>query len=141
MDGARRAAGERGMSLIEVVMAMLLLGVALAGLALSFPLSSIAVTDGGLLTIANGLAMEPIERAKRETYATLPGTFTTLYGSGAQDLTGIGFPGFTRTVAVSDYTPGTGCNTSPAPACQQVVVTVAGPGGMSSTLSYIVTRP
>jgi prepilin-type N-terminal cleavage/methylation domain-containing protein len=140
MRRARRAADERGMSLIEVVMAMLLLGVALAGLALSFPLSSIAVTDGGFLTIANGLAMEPIERAKREDYATLDSTFTTLYGSGATDLTGIGFPGFTRTVAVSDYVPSAGCDPTPPPACRQVVVTVAGPGGMCSTLSYVVAR-
>jgi prepilin-type N-terminal cleavage/methylation domain-containing protein len=141
---ARRLGPQRGMSLIEILIAMLLLGTALIGLAVVFPLSSIAVTDGGFLTVANGLAMEPIERAKRETYATLKATFDTAYGdNSAQSLTSAGFPGFTRTVQVSDYSGGgNGCTTGAAPFdCSLVTVTVSTPGGLSTTLRYMVTAP
>jgi len=123
---------------------MLLLGIALIGLAMVFPVSSIAVTDGGFLTVANGLAMEPIERAKREPYAGLKTTFDADYGdNSAQDLTSAGFAGYSRTVQVSDYNGGgNGCATGAAPFnCSLVSVTVTTPGGLGTTLHYVVTAP
>jgi type II secretory pathway pseudopilin PulG len=137
-----------GASIVEVMMAMVILGIGLVGLAVVFPASSIAVTDGGFLTSANGLAMEPIERAKRETYhsatANLKSTFDTAYGNWTfQDLTGEGFPGFSRRVQVTEFNGGgSGCAaTGSWPYdCSLVTVEVTTPGGLGTTLRSVVTQ-
>jgi prepilin-type N-terminal cleavage/methylation domain-containing protein len=137
-----------GMSLIEVLVAMLLFATALIGLALVFPVSSIAVSDGGFLTVANGLAMVPIERAKRESFSTLQSTFNSAYGNDTFQTVS-GYSGFQRKVAVTSFVQSTavdgsgsasgGCTVSGD--CLQITVTVTTPGDLSTVFRYIVTKP
>ena len=53
------------MTLLEVVIAMLILSIALAGLAIAFPVARIAVNEGGQYTVAANLAQDAIEKLRR----------------------------------------------------------------------------
>lgn len=136
--------GERGVTLVELMVAMLLLAIALIGLAASFPLSMYGVTGGGLQTVATGLALEVVEQTKRTPYATL----STLDTGGSAAAVS-GYPGFTRQVAVATYNPGgsysppTACATCPCTACTSVTVTVfftGQQGEVTTTVSTVIAQ-
>jgi len=104
---------EQGVTLLEVLIAMLLLGVALVGLAASFPLAMYGVTLGGYQTTATLLALQSIEDARARAYANIPSLDT---GGGVCDTSGGGtfvslasatppFEGFARCVSVQVGTP------------------------------------
>jgi type II secretory pathway pseudopilin PulG len=141
-----RLRDQGGMSLIEIFVALILLAIGLVGLAVVFPASSIAVTDGGFLTAANNLAMEPIERAKRETYhgatTNLQATFNTAYGNWSFQAVP-GFPGFSRRVQVTEFVgavAGCAATGSWPYECALVTVEVTTPGGLATTLRSVLTR-
>lgn len=102
---------DSGSSLIEVMITMVLLVIALMGLALSFPPGRAAVFQGRQMTRAAGIAEERLEIARRTAYADL----TTLAGID----TGTYNP-YTVTTAVAVDAPLAGMTT--------VTVTVASPG-------------
>lgn len=123
---------ERGVTLLELLVAMTLLAVALLGLAASVPLSMYGVTLGGYQTTATLLAEQAIEMAKGTTYGNLPlvatggevcdpdagtGTFEDLATADPP------FPGFSRCVSVQTGTPTATSSTV------TVVVRFAGVGG------------
>ena len=116
---------ERGLTLIEVVLAMLLLAIALLALAASFPLAMLAVANGGAQTTATLLAQQALETAKSAPKGSLPSLDT----GGFADVAG--HAGFQRSIAVA---PG-------APTATTTTVTVvvrvtgggAGPGGLHDT--------
>ena len=58
-----------GMTLLEVVIAMLILSIALMGLATAFPVSRIAVHEGAEYTVAANLAQDAIEKIKRLSFS------------------------------------------------------------------------
>ncbi len=60
-----------GMTLLEVIIAMLILSIALAGLAIAFPVARIAVNEGGQHTVAANLAQDAIEKIRRLTFQAL----------------------------------------------------------------------
>jgi Tfp pilus assembly protein PilV len=62
---------ERGLSLVEILVAMLLLTIALVGLAASFPLAMFGVTSGGYQTTATLLAQKCMDMAKSINYDDL----------------------------------------------------------------------
>jgi prepilin-type N-terminal cleavage/methylation domain-containing protein len=90
---------ERGLTLLELMVAMLLLAIALIGLAASFPLAMYGVTTGGFQTTATLLAQEGMEVAKATPYDSLPALDTGGFVQVA------GFPGFTRRITVAAGTP------------------------------------
>jgi len=116
---------ERGVTLLEILIAMLLLGVALIGLAASFPLAMYGVTLGGYQTTATLLAQQSMEQARAKTYAAIFSSLDT--GGGVCDTLGGGtfvdlgstpvdsgstpppdpvyYPGFARCVSVQVGTP------------------------------------
>ncbi len=118
---------ERGITLVELMVAMMLLAVALVGLAASFPLAMYGVTGGGLQTTATGLALEVIEQAKRTPYGTLSSLDT-----GGSAVAVSGFSGFTRQVAVAAY--GTCPNN-----CTSVTATVFFTGQQGQVQTTIAT--
>jgi len=120
--------GERGVTLVELMVAMLLLAVALIGLAASFPFSMYAVTDGGRQTVATNLALEIIEQAKRTSYAALPDL-------AAARGTVAGFDGFEREVVVEAYNPGA----NPCADCTSVTVRVFFTGQQGEVVTTIST--
>lgn len=62
---------ERGITLLELLVAMTLLVIALVGLAATFPLAMFGITTGGYQTTATLLAQQGIEQAKAVNYAAL----------------------------------------------------------------------
>jgi prepilin-type N-terminal cleavage/methylation domain-containing protein len=138
---------DQGMTLIEVLVAVMLLGTALVVLGAAVPAGLTAVSGSGLSLTAVGLAQEPIDLAKRTTFANL----SSLAASRA---TVSGFTGFEREVVVSNYAPaggscsGTPCSTScppvaGQPTCRTVEVRVyyRGPlGDATATLTQIIAK-
>lgn len=127
---------ERGVTLVELMVAMMLLAVALVGLAASFPLAMYGVTGGGLQTTATGLAMEIIEQAKRTDYASLSSLDT-----GGSAVAVSGFSSFTRQVTVAAYNPG---GATPCTSCTSVTATVfftGQQGQVQTTVTTVIAAP
>jgi prepilin-type N-terminal cleavage/methylation domain-containing protein len=104
---------QRGVTMVELMVAMILMAVALLGLAASVPYALYGVVASGFQTTATLLAQEAIERAKAADYGSIP-ALSFDGSSGALpadcDSTGnfhnvSGFAGFTRCVAVQAATP------------------------------------
>jgi len=91
---------QRGVTLIELLVAMTLLAVALVGLAASYPLLMQAVTLGGFQTTATLLAQQCLEIAKSMPYDRLP-----LDLAGACPAGPAGYPAFTRSITVTPASP------------------------------------
>jgi prepilin-type N-terminal cleavage/methylation domain-containing protein len=107
---------DQGMTLIEVLIAVMLLGSALIVLGAAVPAGLTAVAGSGLSLTATGLAQEPIDTAKRMTFATLP----SLVESRAAVS---GFSGFEREVLVTNQAAPGSCSGAP---CSASCPTVAG---------------
>jgi prepilin-type N-terminal cleavage/methylation domain-containing protein len=88
---------DEGMTLIEVLVAVLLLGTVLVVLGAAVPAGFMAVTGSGLALTATGLAQEPLDVAKRTPFTNL----STLASSRA--VVPPPFSGFEREVLVSNY--------------------------------------
>lgn len=137
---------EQGMTLIEVLVAMLLLGTALIFVAAAVPVGLTAVSGSGLAIAATGLAQEPIDVAKRTPFASLPSL-------AASRSTVSGFAGFDREVVVSSHAAPLSCAGTPCsascptvlgqPTCRSVEVRVyyRGPlGDQTTTLTHIFAK-
>lgn len=73
---------EAGVTLMEVLVTMVLLSIALLGMAVAFPVGRAAILQARLSTTAVVLAEQRLEQAKRTSYAslsTLAGTDTTTH--------------------------------------------------------------
>ena len=136
---------DQGMSLIEVLVAGMLLGTALIALGAAIPAGLTAVSGSGLVLTATGLAQEPIDVAKRTAFANLSSLAATR-------ATVSGFTGFEREVLVANYTPGA-CGGEPCasscptvggqPTCRTVEVRVyyRGPlGDATATLTQVFVK-
>jgi prepilin-type N-terminal cleavage/methylation domain-containing protein len=162
-DDRRTAAslGQGGLTLIEVLLAIAIIGIALAGLAIVVPVSSYGVQDGNQVSTATYLAEQMIERARAATWsadpaidclglstgaaapvptgATCPGGMATTFPDEAGGVSG--YPQYRRTVRVASCatTPCAGITTT---AMRLVEVTVAyapltGPAARSSSPNTI----
>jgi hypothetical protein len=127
-----RKPSERGITIVEVMIAMLLMAVALLVLAASFPYALYGVMVSGLQTTATFLAHEAIERATAVDYGTIAslgfdgssGTLPVSCGSGSFRPVA-GFSGFARCVAVQAGTPS--ATTTTITAVVEFTGTMAGP--------------
>jgi type II secretory pathway pseudopilin PulG len=93
--------GEDGLTVVEILLAVAIIGVALGGLGIVVPVSSYAVQDGNQLSTATFLAEQMLERARA---ATVP-TGATCHDSAATpfpDEAGVsGHPQYRRNVRVT----------------------------------------
>jgi type II secretory pathway pseudopilin PulG len=115
---------EAGASLIEVMVSMLLLSVALLGLAVAFPQSRVAVQGGSQITTATNLARQALEDMRNRVYSSTVDQITsTNFGS-----LGYGgypeFPTFRRTVDILDGAPESACTPPGTPCTKTVTVSV-----------------
>jgi len=111
--GRRR--GRAGFTLVEVVVAMLILGIALLGMALFVSRMAHSTTDSRLLGTADELAADRIETIKTSTsYATLGADFQGTETS----IPGGDYAGFTRQTIIKHV------GGSPSDSVDYTVVTV-----------------
>ena len=112
---------EAGLSLVEVVVAMLLLAIALVGIAVSFPPSRAAVHAAGQISMAVALAQETLEGMRNRRYTAGVDEITPR-NFPAQDPVP-GFPGFRRSVTIVDNVPvaATECVPPPGTPCSKTV--------------------
>jgi prepilin-type N-terminal cleavage/methylation domain-containing protein len=147
---------EGGLTLVEVLLAVAIIGVALAGLAIVVPVSASGVQDGNQLSTATFLAEQMIERARAATWTAGPAvdclgasvgdaapvpTGATCHGAAAtlfpDEAGGVsGHPQYRRIVRITgcDATP---CGAVRAAGMRLVQVTVSytpltGAGGVSA---------
>jgi prepilin-type N-terminal cleavage/methylation domain-containing protein len=91
---------QSGVTLIELLVAMILLAIALTGLAASYPLHMQAVTGGGFQTAATLLAQQCIELAKSMPYDRVPVDLVVNCPASPP-----GYPAFTRNTTVTAASP------------------------------------
>jgi prepilin-type N-terminal cleavage/methylation domain-containing protein len=104
---------QRGVTMVELMVAMILMAVALLALAASIPYSMYGVVASGFQTSATLLAQEAIERAMAADYGSIAslsfdGSSGTLPGdctNSGSFRTVTGFAGFSRCVAVQTGAP------------------------------------
>jgi type II secretory pathway pseudopilin PulG len=139
-----RLRSESGVTLAEILVALAVTGVALAGLAVAVPVSSYAVQDGHQLSTATFLAEQTIERARAAAWTDSPAvdclgvstgdaapipTGATCQGAASTrfpDETGgiSGYPRYRRSVRVTSCAP-TPCAGATTTGLRRVAVTVA----------------
>jgi prepilin-type N-terminal cleavage/methylation domain-containing protein len=108
-----RSGDQRGVTMVELMVAMVLMTIALLALAATFPYAMYGVAASGFQTTATLLAQEAIERAKAADYGSIASlSFDGSSGTLPTDCSGSGnfravaaFAGFTRCVAVQSGTP------------------------------------
>jgi prepilin-type N-terminal cleavage/methylation domain-containing protein len=108
-----RREDQRGVTMVELMVAMVLMAIALLALAASFPYAMYGVVASGFQTTATLLAQEAIERTKATDYPSIASlSFDGSSGTLPTDCSGSGnfravaaFSGFTRCVAVQVGTP------------------------------------
>lgn len=120
----RRPAG--GFSVVELLIAAAVLGVAILGMISLFPTSYNDVDRSGKQTTALILAQQQIELLRNQPYAALtPGTTT--------EASLANYPGYTRTTVITDNTPLAGV--------KQFQVTVTSPvAGVGTQLTSLVAK-
>lgn len=117
-----RAKPEAGLSLIEVVVALLLLAIALLGLAVGFPLSRAAVYLGDRMTTAISLAQETLEAMRNRRYTA---TTDEITAENFPDQAPVpDFPSFRRTVDIRNNVPLAVCAPPATPCSKTVTVAV-----------------
>jgi prepilin-type N-terminal cleavage/methylation domain-containing protein len=110
---AMRRPGQQGVTMVELMVAMILMGIALLALAASVPYAMYGVVASGFQTTATLLAQEAIEQAKAADYGSIASlSFDGSSGTLPGDCTGSGnfrtvtaYSGFTRCVAVQPGSP------------------------------------
>ncbi len=117
---------ERGLTLIEVVVAMLLLSIALMGLAVGFPSSRGAVYMGDQLSTAVSLARQTLEQMRNSGYTTAVDNITNANFPDQDPIPGLP-PGsiFRRTVQILPGVPEAVCvppSVAPNTACSKTVI-------------------
>jgi len=106
-----RRPDQRGVTMVELMVAMILMAIALLALAASVPYAMYGVVASGFQTTATLLAQEAIERAKAADYATIASlSFDGSSGTLPTDCSGsfrpvAAYSGFTRCVAVQTGSP------------------------------------
>jgi type II secretory pathway pseudopilin PulG len=136
---------QSGISLVELMVALLLLGVALMGLAAAFAPGRMAIQSGDQATTATFLARQMIEDMRDKAYdqdadELVNGTdfpATTGYGSlRVPVVTGTLFPSYRQTITFANDSPAVGTKTA------TVVVFYKNSAGVeqSVTLSMIFTK-
>ena len=121
---------QRGITLLELLVAMMLLATALVGLAASFPLLMQAVTLGGFQTTATLLAQQCVEIAKSMPYDRLPADLPL-----ACPTNPAGYPSFTRTLTVTPASP-----TATTTTVTTQVNFQGTTGGLRTTVATILTQ-
>jgi prepilin-type N-terminal cleavage/methylation domain-containing protein len=112
---------QSGVSLIEVMISMLLLSVALLGIAVAFPQSRVAVQGSSQITTATNLARQTLEHMRNRRYSSTVDQITAPNFPPAGYGAIPNFAGYRRTVTIQDGTPEALCVPPPGTPCTKTV--------------------
>ena len=128
---------EAGISLVELMVALLLLGVSLMGLAAAFAPGRMAIQSGDQATVATFLARRVLEDMRNRAYDL---DTDDINSTNFPASTGYGsipnYPTFRRTIAIANNAPEAGTKT----ATVAVIYRNSGGTEQSVTLSMIFTQ-
>ena len=149
---------QRGMTLVEILIAAAVLMVALVGLASGIPIASYGIQEGSQLTTATFLANQRLEQVRAAAWTSTPAVDNLGVSASATAAPQSGgvtrFPDespvaapytqYTRQVRITDCGAGLGCGGLVLPDLRQVTITVSyapvtGVGVGASAKSAIVT--
>jgi len=149
---------QRGMTLVEILIAAAVLMVALVGLASGIPIASYGIQEGSQLTTATFLANQRLEQVRAAAWTSTPAVDNLGVSASATAAPQSGgvtrFPDespvaapytqYTRQVRITDCGAGAGCGGLVLPDLRQVTITVSyapltGVGVGASAKSAIVT--
>jgi prepilin-type N-terminal cleavage/methylation domain-containing protein len=136
-----RKPDQRGVTMVELLVAMVLMAVALLVLAASFPYALYAVVVSRSQATATLLAQEAVERARSADYGSIArlsfdgsaGDLPADCDAGGGFRSVAAFPGFARCVAVEAAVP------SPATTTITAVVEFAGPTSIAPWRTTVTT--
>jgi prepilin-type N-terminal cleavage/methylation domain-containing protein len=128
---------EAGLSLVELMVALLLLGVALMGLAAAFAPGRMAIQSGDQATVATFLARRVLEDMRNRAYDLDADDINTTYFPASTGYGSIpNYPNFRRTITITNNAPEAGTKT----ATVAVIYRNSGGTEQSVTLSMIFTQ-
>ncbi len=149
---------QRGMTLVEIGMAVVIIGIGLAALASAIPLSNYGIQEGNQLSTATFLANQRLEQVRNATWTTVPAadslgvsaSVTAPPQSGGTttfpDEASVAAPytAYSRQVRITDCGSGAGCAGIVDSNLRQVTVTVTyrpltGIGQAPATKPVVVT--
>lgn len=155
--GHRLGGDQRGMTLAEILVAVAVIGIGLAALAATVPLSAYGIQEGNQLSTATFLANARLEQVKAASWTEMPAVDNVGVSASATSAPQSGgittFPDenpmaapyatYSRTVRVTDCSAGGPCGVIDAN-LRQIIVTVTytpltGRGQSATTKSAIVT--
>ena len=128
----------RGMTLVEVLVAIAIIGVGLAALASVIPLSAYGIQEGNQLSTATFLANQRLEQVRNAAWTESPAvdnlgvsaSSTAAPQSGGtttfpDEATVTSYTDYARTVRITDCSAGAGCQSVTSSNLRQVTVTVS----------------
>jgi prepilin-type N-terminal cleavage/methylation domain-containing protein len=110
-----------GVSLIEVMISLLLLSVAIAGLAVGFPVSRTAVQTSSQVSVAISLARQTLEDMRNREYTSAVDQITTANFPNQGYGTIVNFPKHRRSVDIQNGVPVAVCVPPPGTPCMKTV--------------------
>src|SRR5262249_40371885 len=137
---ARRWSDDSGMSLVEVMIAVAIIGVGLLALSSAIPIAAYGIQEGNQLSTATFLANQRMEQVRYATWQASPATdklgvaasstAAPLGDGGATtfpDESPLASPyaGYSRTVRITDCGVGAGCGGVVDSSLRQVTITVS----------------
>ena len=110
-----------GVSLVEVMVSLMLLSVAIAGLAVGFPVSRVAVQNSSQISAAIGLARQTLEDMRNRQYTSTVDDITAANFPPSAYGTIPNFPKLRRDVNILNGTPVSTCVPPPGTPCMKTV--------------------
>jgi Tfp pilus assembly protein PilV len=127
-----RSRRQSGLTLVETLMAMLLLGVIVVTVLGAFSSATVAATRHQQVTGLDRLTRSEVEYIKSQSYDVKPTTYSNLTAPGYS---------FAATILYYDPASQTWSTANTDNGLQQIRLTVTGPNGITETLYFVKVQP
>lgn len=137
----QRLKNSKGFSLIEAILVMVVLSGGLFGVMHLFHQNVATAEERKLVLAATLLAQEKIETMTADKKFNLyPSINSTNYPSSSEDLTSLGYAGFSRATTIQEVNPGDLSSTQAGSGYKKITVSVSWTGGQTVLLTTLFTE-